>query len=283
MSDEPQFLFSDVSSISRFLGIWLDHRLLPDREEQILKGYYSNYCRSFTTRLQSHYEDQTSELMNLVLAGGSPDVLEIGCGCGTESLWMAMRGARVHGIDVKADRLRVAECRQRVLERELRTDITCRFECIPLLELDEHLTYDIVWLEQAFHHLEPREEVLEKIVSLLKPGGHVVISEANALNPILQAQLVAKRGFTTVKTYTDERGKPHAYGNERVISGPALRGKLERLGFTTVSLRHFRLFPHHRRFDAWARMEEIVPKWLYPVFTHYTYVGQKELVEVATG
>jgi len=90
-------------------------------------------------------------------------------------------------------------------------------------------------------------------------------------------QLVAKRGFTTVKTYTDEFGKTHAYGNERVISGPALRRKLERLGLSTLSLRHFRLFPHHRCFDAWARVEELVPKWLYPVFTHYNYVGQKAL------
>lgn len=155
MSNEPQSLFADVSSISRFLGIWLDHRFLPDRDQRILERYYSNYRRSFTDRLQSHYENQTSELMDLVLAADSPDVLEIGCGCGTESLWMAMRGARVHGIDVKADRLRVAESRRRVLEGELRTSIACRFECISLLELDEHLTYDIVWLEQAFHHLEP--------------------------------------------------------------------------------------------------------------------------------
>ena len=43
------------------------------------------------------------------------------------------------------------------------------FECKNLEEMYHHKKqYDIIWLNEAFHHIEPREQFLEMIPNLLK-------------------------------------------------------------------------------------------------------------------
>jgi hypothetical protein len=48
-------------------------------------------------------------------------------------------------------------------------------------------------------HLEPRADVVAKLARLVVPGGHVVFSEANGWNPLLQAFLFKLRGTKTMQ------------------------------------------------------------------------------------
>src|SRR6266852_7248086 len=151
-----------AENIAEFLDLWLRGDLLTSAEQEVLGGYYTSYRKHFGPYLRHHYTRQTKELIQLVSNLGQPEVLEVGCGCGTESLWAAMKGARVTGIDIQSDVLDVARARLRHL-RALNTRLLdCEFIKSNLLDLDGRERFDIIYLEQAFHHLEPRAKVIDK-------------------------------------------------------------------------------------------------------------------------
>lgn len=268
-------MFEKAASISDFLALWLTRDLLAPAEQETLIGYYAGYRRRFPARLQHYYRRQIQDVLDLIRAKPGTRVLEIGCGTGTESLWMAMHDATVEAIELAKPRFEVANARKVVLESDLGRQLKCEFINGSLMDVPAAQQYDIVWMEQAFHHLEPRTEVVDKIAALLQPGGHVVISEANALNPLLQAQLFLQRGFKTVGEFTDEIGRRYPYGNERILSAGSLARLLTQAGIETVSIEHFRVFPNSPVWDNLLELELAVPGWLRPLFTHYNYVGRK--------
>jgi SAM-dependent methyltransferase len=268
-------MFANTPTISDFLTLWLTHELLPPAQQQILRDYYAGYRRHFPPRLQHYYRRQMQEVMALLAARPRSRVLEIGCGTGTESLWMAMHGAAVDAVELTQERFVVANARKAVLERDLGRPLDCTFINVSLLDIEPEAPYDIVWMEQAFHHLEPRDVVVRKVAALLKPGGHVVISEANALNPLLQMQMFRQRGFKTVRHFEDHEGRRHPYGDERIVGAGRLARLFGREGVRTVSIDHYRLFPNSPAFDGLFGVEQATPRWLRPLFTHYNYVGSK--------
>jgi len=137
----------------------------------------------------------------------------------------------------------------------------------------------VIWLEQAFHHLEPREVVTEKIADLLKPGGHVVFQESNALNPFIQALLFRHRGFKTI-IHSNRGGKRYSYGNERILSARSLARSMAKVGVDKKSVRYFRCFPANRFFDRLFGIEKFMVALqasgiVAPIFTHYNLVAQR--------
>jgi len=262
-------------SIGDFLARWLREDSLPPEQQRVFDQHYGSYKRSFPSRMRDLYSSQTRELMEIVRSMPGCRMLEVGSGCGTESLWAAMHGARVLGIDIRDDRVEVARARQGIVERELGSPLDCHFEVRSLLDV-EQAEFEVVWLEQAVHHLEPRERALDRIVDLLVPGGHLVVSEANAANPLLQLQLFLRRGWKTVGTLVDAAGREHPYGNERVLRGRTLARELDRRGVYEQSLRHFRVFPNQPVFDRMRGLEKALERpWLAPLLTHYNYVGRR--------
>lgn len=270
-----QSALAGCTSIGDFLAWSLRDGHLPPALQRVLDSHYGSYKTRFGQRMRDVYDSQTRELLALVGAMPGCRMLEVGAGCGTESLWAALHGARVLGIDIRADRLAVARARLARVEREHGTALDCRFEERSLLDM-EPAQFDLLWLEQAVHHLEPRESALDRIVELLAPGGHLVVSEANAANPLLQLQLFLRRGWRTVGTLVDADGREHPYGNERVLRATTLVRALERRGMRTQSVRWFRVFPNLAPFDGARRIEEALEQsWLAPLLTHYNYVGRK--------
>jgi SAM-dependent methyltransferase len=268
-------MFEQARDISEFLLMWLDREWLTPPHQKVLLTYYGSYKRHFPPRLQHYYRRQTEEVMSLIRAQPGARVLEIGSGTGTESLWMAMQGASVQAVELTRDRFEVANARKAILEADLGRHIECEFTNGSLLDMTPIESFDVVWMEQAFHHLEPRQEVVDRVLMLLKPGGHVVISEANSLNVLLQAQVIRGRGFKTVKYFEDHLGRRHPYGDERILSGGTLSRLFAKRGVHIVSLQYFRLFPNHPAFDRLLWLEQLTPQWLRPLFTHYNYVGRK--------
>ena len=156
---------------------------------------------------------------------------------------MASLGHEVTGLDLNKARLHAARERRLLLEELSGRPLPCRFVSGSLFDGDLDLggeTFDIVWMEEAFHHLEPRNEVGERIAALLPSGGRVVIAETNALNPLIQLQLLRSRGLPKVLTVTDDRGRAHQYGVERVTSARKLARLFEKAGFETELVRHQR-------------------------------------------
>lgn len=262
-----------AGDIGAFLAAWLQADLLSGEEAAAFARYYASYRRSFGPYMRHHYRNQTRELQDCLQGRARLRILEVGCGCGTESLWMALHGHAVRALDVSEKLLRVARARKQLLENAAHDRLDCEFELQSVLDLRDG-GFDLIWMEQAFHHLEPRPDIVAKLGSLLAPGGRLIISESNAWNPLLQLMLYRLRGTKTVIRYNGV-----TWGNERVLTPGSLRRLLQPQGIEMESMRYYRMLPNRR----WAEtltgragiFDDSDHAWLRPLYTHYNFVGRK--------
>ena len=77
-----------------FLTLWLEHDLLDEEAQATLERYCASYRADFSPRMRHCYGEQLREVTALVGARPGARLLEVGCGCGTESLWLALRGRK---------------------------------------------------------------------------------------------------------------------------------------------------------------------------------------------
>lgn len=100
-------------------------------------------------------------------------VLDVGCGTGRLSRYLAQRGARVVGLDFSAQSIAVAEAEEKP------GDITYRVQSI--FDLDDQNTYDIVIalgnLTVACGNADDLENALRRLHRSLKPGGQFIVIE----------------------------------------------------------------------------------------------------------
>jgi len=267
----------EAKNIGDFLSCWLENRLLESPHQEVFDKYYWSYRRHFGQRMREAYSEQIKEAIELIKARPEAKVLEIGFGLGTESLWLSMEGANVVAIDILGDFEKAARRRKEILEQYIGQMLNCEFRRTSVMDLDEEEAYDVIWMEQAFHHLEPREAVVDKIVSLIKPGGHLVVSEVNALNPLMQFQLFISRGTNMYFTHVDEDGKKILIGRERIVTAQRLRHIFAKRHVYCKSVRYFRIFPNHPIFDKFGRLEKLMARnWMAPLQSHFNYVGQRK-------
>jgi len=260
----------NANNIGDFLEFWLTNDVLSAESQAVLDRYYASYKRNFGLYVKHWYSRQTEELTNLIHSLSHPTVLEVGCGCGTESLWAAMRGAEVVGIDIADDLLKAAQERKEWLQKASGRELACDFRKMSILSTDGLGPFDIVYMEQAFHHLEPRAEVLRKTAELVRAGGWLVISEANAWNPLLQLNLLRVRGTTTIASVDG-----HPWGHERITVPAALLRQFGKRDFARVQLTYYRTLPNMKLGDRLLSLDRRIPQWLKPLFTHYNLVLRK--------
>jgi SAM-dependent methyltransferase len=93
--------------------------------------------------------------------------LDIGCGNGRNSIFLARRGFDVDGIDVSESALAWAN------EQAADAGAEIAFHCRSFFELDAVEAYDLVYDGGCFHHIAPhrRDEYIRRVTAALKPGG----------------------------------------------------------------------------------------------------------------
>jgi 2-polyprenyl-3-methyl-5-hydroxy-6-metoxy-1,4-benzoquinol methylase len=259
-----------AGAIDDFLTYWLSNAVLPAAEQKTFDHYYRSYRKHFGPYVRHWYARQSRELIELIRARDAPRVLEVGCGCGTESLWAAIQGGDVTGIDIDPELQAVAKARLGLIERDSGERLRCEFVRTSILDVDEEKPFDVIFLEQSFHHLEPRADVVAKLSRLVAPGGHVIFSEANGWNPLLQAFLFKLRG---TKTIIHHMG--HTWGHERITVPSALIRHFAPHKLEPVSLEYFRVFPNIPVADRLALLDRAMPSFVKPAFTHYNLVLQR--------
>lgn len=94
------------------------------------------------------------------------DIIDFGCGEGSESVELAQRGARVVGIDYRESVLEVARSRARQAGVESR----CRFATTTDHQADMIVSVD------SFEHFADPASILQTMHALLRPGGSVLTS-----------------------------------------------------------------------------------------------------------
>jgi SAM-dependent methyltransferase len=273
-TDQPVTL-PHWNSIAEFLAFWLEHNPLTGVERATFDKYYTGYRHRFSPYIRHHFGDQSREISEEIRARTSPRVLEVGAGCGTESLWFSLLGADVTAIDVAPDRLAAARARLAWLNAHRDPPLRTQYLEKSLFDYEVERPFDLIWMEQAFHHLEPREKVYGKLLSLLAPGGKLVISESNAWNPPMQLLLFKRRGFKTKTSFIDSQGRRIEYGNERITTPGAMRRGLTRSGFSVKSIRHFRMLPNSDPPGWWLGVESGLVGALPFLATHFNIVAEK--------
>lgn len=107
------------------------------------------------------------------------NILEIGCGHGGISVFMALNGAKnVVGIDLSQRDLAIAKKFAKQTASKLDKDLTLPVKFMEMNAYDmtfEHNSFDIVFADNVFEHFMEPQKVLEQCYKILKPNGLVVV------------------------------------------------------------------------------------------------------------
>jgi len=127
--------------------------------------------------LRLDYIDQAAGL-------SGKEVLDVGCGGGILSESMAVRGAKVTGIDMGKRPLQVAELH--TLESGI--EVTYRQVAVETLAAESPARFDIITCMEMLEHVPEPASVVAACARLTKPGGFVFFS---TLNRNLKSYLLA--------------------------------------------------------------------------------------------
>ena len=152
--------------------------------------------------------------------GRGARVLEIGCGTGEFTRRVAPEGASLVALDLSADLLAKARARVPSGARFLRGDA----HRLPF----ETGAFDAIYGCSILHHLDV-EAALREARRVLRPGGRLVVSEPNLLNPQVALMFKVRALRRCFSVSEDEMAFTRRYVS-RLLHG---------LGFARVSVRYF--------------------------------------------
>ena len=165
-------------------------------------------------------------------AGRAPRVLDAGSGFGTYAMMFAAAGAAVTGVDLRPDRLDVAERRRAHCLESAGWDLEVRYLRADLTG-DWGADYDLVWVYNALSHIDPLEGFLAAVRRHLTPGGVLVVGDINGAHPAHLRRLARVRSEVH-QEYVAPDGQRHHYAVERTFSPRELRREMERNGLRVV-------------------------------------------------
>ena len=106
---------ADLHTASDFLAAWLDVAPeLDDEARSAFERYYKGYMNRFDSYIRHSYDRRLEPLLSRIPPGSR--VLKVGCGCGSECLYLASLGHEVTGLDLNKARLHAARERRLLLE-----------------------------------------------------------------------------------------------------------------------------------------------------------------------
>lgn len=156
-------------------------------------------------------------ILNSLLSKKVKSILDIGCGSGTISFYLASKGYKVKGIDISIRAIKI--CRDSAMEMGFNNVEfgVCNFPNeIPSGK------YDLIFFSEVIEHLPDDELALKKIYKLIKPDGILFLSTPSKNAPLY------KLGYA--KKFDREVGHLRRYTVEE------LKAKLKRNGFLVKSV-----------------------------------------------
>jgi SAM-dependent methyltransferase len=117
-------------------------------------------------------------------------LLDVGCGAGWTSVFLARRGYDVTGVDIAEDMIRWAE------ENRRRYDLpNLRFLIRDFEEMNFHEEFDAVLFFDSLHHARDEHAVIRNVFTALKDGGVCIASEPGHGHSRQPASIEANRRF----------------------------------------------------------------------------------------
>lgn len=117
----------------------------------------------------------TDELLSLCHIEDAKEVLNVGCGIGVGSVYIAKKyGCHVAGVDI-SDRM-IEWSQQRA--REAKVETLAEFRAANVLDLPfDFNRFDVVFVESVLIFVEDKQRAIRECVRVVKPGGYVGLSE----------------------------------------------------------------------------------------------------------
>ncbi len=111
--------------------------------------------------------------------GVRAQVLDVGCGPGWMSEYLARCGYWVTGIDISEDMVEIARERVAAIPEPVGEgiDAYAEFHAMPVRELPWENRFDAAILYDTMHHFDDEVETLRVILRALAPGGRIYIRE----------------------------------------------------------------------------------------------------------
>jgi SAM-dependent methyltransferase len=201
------------------------------------------YCEdaisgTIVPRDSRHITRQLDQVMRVAGVSAEDRVLEVGCGMGRFTLRLAERGVRIEGLDlspVLLDRFRALNAGQ------FEIPLHCADVVAPPARLLNR--FDLVVGFFVLHHVKDVGEAVGAMSRMLKPGGRLVLLDANGYNPLFYLQVLSTPGMT----WEGDKGMT------RMRPGLVFRA-LERAGMDRFGLTRFGVFPavvSDRKWGAW--------------------------------
>jgi 2-polyprenyl-3-methyl-5-hydroxy-6-metoxy-1,4-benzoquinol methylase len=146
--------------------------------------YYQKYGEIFEIRnrwgffcnqeLHHHYKSLVGDFRNL-------SIIECGAGSGYNSCLMALEGAKTTVIDSSPEAIKYAK----IVASRMKVNKKMRFICEDILNFKPTKTFDLAWNCGVIEHYSDRDAILiiEKMVTLVKSGGRIIITIPNLLSP----------------------------------------------------------------------------------------------------
>jgi 2-polyprenyl-3-methyl-5-hydroxy-6-metoxy-1,4-benzoquinol methylase len=166
----------------------MDNAKSLDRNAQLDTSSHQQFVQYYAAESQSdatrqRFEAIRSKAIDLLRKSGNThrplDMLDIGCGAGTQCALWAAAGDRAHGIDINAPLIELARERAQVAKLDIRFDIGSA-TALP----HESGTIDVCLIPELLEHVPEWEPCLVEAVRVLRPGGVLFLSTTNVFCPV---------------------------------------------------------------------------------------------------
>lgn len=160
------------------------HNLYNDKDRRAGSYRLSETIRQYNSRADEFvskyellsFEQVHGDILEALPSAGS-FVLDVGCGSGRDAAWFAHHGYHVVAIDPAQNLLKLAQ------QSHPEPEIIWLQDKLPGLEQTIALgrAFDLILVSAVWMHIHPsnRARAFRKLVSLLKPGGTLIISYRN--------------------------------------------------------------------------------------------------------
>jgi len=112
-------------------------------------------------------------------------ILDIGCGVGSLSLYLASKGHRVYGIEISSNAIK--SCLESA--KKLSLENNTHFKIMDFPSKIPNEKFDFILLIEVIEHLKDDSLALGKVYSLLKKGGTAIISMPSKNAPLFKLGL----------------------------------------------------------------------------------------------
>jgi SAM-dependent methyltransferase len=162
-------------------------------------------------------------------------------------VWASRQGARTYGVDISEPT--VIQARAAFHQEPGAHPLGGAVGDVRELPFRD-ASFDAIYSMGTIEHFDETERAVEEMARVLKPGGRAIIGVPNRHDPFLRPLLATV--LQAVGLY--------AYGYEKSYSRRALRGMLERAGFTVVAETAILFIP------GWLRMLDLAcHAWCRPL------------------